>query len=151
MRLLPPNKELGWTPYVWLVYLGFFFIQPIFGQANWKEWLATALGSLVFLVLYFVSYWLPGRRRLWIVAAITLLGVGFAPFNGGAAVFFIYAAASVAFIGDSFFAFAAIAVVVAVAVAETLVLQLDRTSGSSARFSGRDRVRQYSLRAKGSG
>src|SRR5277367_5569803 len=98
MRLLPPDKELGWTPYVWLVYLGFFFIQPVFGGATWTDWLATALASCAFLVLYFVSYWLPARKRLWVIAAITLLGVGFAPSNAGAAVFFVYAAAGVAFV-----------------------------------------------------
>ena len=47
LRLLPPDKEIGWTPYVWLIWLGFFFIQPVFGRAGWKEWLATALGSVL--------------------------------------------------------------------------------------------------------
>jgi len=124
MRLLPQNKELGWTPYVWLVYLGFFFIQPSVDWTNWKEWLATVLGSIAFLVLYFTAYWLPGRRRLWAIAAITLLGIGFAPFNAGAAVFFIYAAASVAFIGDTWFALKAIAALVAIVVLETLLFHL---------------------------
>ncbi len=65
MRLLPQNKELGWTPYVWLVYLGFFFIQPSVDWTNWKEWLATVLGSVAFLVLYFTAYWFKGRQPLY--------------------------------------------------------------------------------------
>ncbi len=125
MRLLPPNKELGWTPYVWLVYLGFFFVQPIVVKANWKEWLATALASGVFLVLYFTSYWMQGRRRLWIVAAIALMGIGLAPFNVGSAVFIVYAAAGLAYIGDYGFAFKALATLVTIVVLEALLLHLD--------------------------
>jgi two-component system sensor histidine kinase DesK len=125
MRLLPPNKELGWTPYVWLVYLGFFFVQPIVVRANWKEWLAAALGSSAFLVLYFTSYWLQGRRRLWTAAAIALLGLGFAPFNIGSAVFIVYAAMGLAFAGDSGFAAKALASLVIIVVLEALLLHLD--------------------------
>src|SRR6202044_1850364 len=125
MRLLPPNKELGWTPYVWLVYLGFFFVQPIVVKANWKAWVATALGSGVFLVLYFVSYWLQGRRRLWASAAIALLGIGFAPFNGGSAVFIVYAAIGLAYVGDSGFAAKTLGTLIAIVVLEALLLHLD--------------------------
>ncbi len=53
MRLLPPHKDVGWTPYVWLIYLGFFFIHPVIDHVGWGTWLATALGTAVFLVLYF--------------------------------------------------------------------------------------------------
>ncbi len=125
MRVLPPDEHLGWTPLVWLIWLGFFFVQPGVEGAGWKEWLTTALGASVFLVLYFTAYWLQGRRRLWIVAAIALLGVGFSPFNGGAAVFFVYAAALVPFTGDYWFAGKVIAAIVAVAVLEAGVLRLN--------------------------
>jgi two-component system, NarL family, sensor histidine kinase DesK len=125
MRLLPPNRELGWTPYVWLVYLGFFFVQPIVVGASWKEWLATALASGVFLVLYFMSYWLPARKRLWNVAAIALLGVGFAPFNSGSAVFIVYAAIGLAYVGDSGFAAKALVTLVTIVGLEALLLHLD--------------------------
>ncbi|MGP0074604.1 MAG: histidine kinase [Bryobacteraceae bacterium] len=124
MRLLPPNKELGWTPYVWLVYLGFFLIQPILGRASWKVWLATGLGTCVFLALYFATYWVQGRRRLWVAAAIVLLGVGFAPFNEGAAVFFVYAAIGVAYMGDSGLAAKALATIILAAVVEAMLLHL---------------------------
>lgn len=124
MRLLPRNQELGWTPYVWLIYLGFFFIQPVASRAGWKEWLATALASAVFLVLYFASYWFRGRRRLAIAAAIALLGLGFAPWNEGAAVFVIYASTGMAYVGDTGVAVKGLAALLAIVAVEAFLLHL---------------------------
>jgi len=124
MRLLPPNQELGWTPYVWLIYLGFFFVQPVVDRAGWKEWLATGLASGVFLVLYFASYWVRGRRRLGIAAAIALLGLAFAPWNEGAAVFIIYASTGIAYIGNAGFAAKALGGLLLVVAGEAFLLHL---------------------------
>ncbi len=41
MRLLPPNRDHGWAPYVWLAYFVFFYVHPIFDHVGWKEWVAT--------------------------------------------------------------------------------------------------------------
>ena len=152
MRLLPPDKELGWTPYVWLIWLGFFFIQPAVSGAGWKEWLATAVVSSVFLALYFTAHWLQGTRRLWMVAAIALLGVGFAPFNEGSAVFIVYAAALAAFAGDSRLAAKVLAALVTAVALESLLLHLSPwfwIYGTVLPTSLG--IRQHSLRAKKSG
>ena len=124
VTLLPPNKDLGWTPYVWLVYLGFFFVQPIVTRAGWREWLAEALVAGVFVVLYFVSFWVPGRRRLWISAAIALLGMGFARWNEGAGVFIVYAAMGIAYIGETGLAAKALAILLLAVAVEAWLLDL---------------------------
>lgn len=124
MRLLPPDNELGWTPYVWLIWLGFFFIQPAVSGAGWKEWLAAALGTSVFLPLYFTAHWRQGTRRLWMVAAIALLGIGFAPFNQGSAVFIVYAAVLTAFAGGSRLAAKVLLALVTVVALESLLFHL---------------------------
>ncbi len=93
MRLLPPDRDHGWVPFVWLAYLGWFFVHPIFDHVGWKEWLATIVGTIVFLVLYFTHFWVRGKWSFFTLGGIVLLGVLFAPYNPGAGDFFIYAAA----------------------------------------------------------
>lgn len=101
MRLLPKNHFLGWTPYAWLVYLCFFFMQPIYGHAGLKEWAITIGAALVFVALYLRGYWLCGWQLVLNTSGIVLLGLLLTPHNPGAVAFFIYASAFVAFVGDT--------------------------------------------------
>ena len=124
MRLIPQTKDYGWTPYAWLVYLGFFFIQPVAGHAGWREWLATGLGTAMFLALYFTAYWMKRWSLVAVAGAIALLGVGFAPFNPGASVFFIFAASFVPFAVDARIAVRLLVVLVAIVGLEATLLHL---------------------------
>jgi two-component system sensor histidine kinase DesK len=92
MRLLPDNEDVGWTPYAWLIYLAFFFLGPIVNpRTTGATWAATALGTAIFLVLYFRGHWARGRELVAIVVALALLGAVYYPFNPGGGCFFIYA------------------------------------------------------------
>lgn len=97
MRLLPKNQMHGWAPLTWLAYCGFFYIQPLADHAGWKEWALTALGQVIFLVLYFRWFWVSRRWQIVIIAMMVLLGVAYIPYNGGAGTFVVYAAALVPF------------------------------------------------------
>src|SRR5438876_76675 len=89
-----------WTDYVWLIYLAFFIAYPALKpQATPLEWIATIVAVAVFLPIYFRGFRVGGRAEIPIIAAITLLGVIYWPFNPGAGAFFIYAAAFAARIG----------------------------------------------------
>ena len=101
MRLLPPNPEIGWTPYGWLIYLSLFVAQPAYRGASAAEWALTAGVLAVFLALYFRGYWLEGRQLVPIVLSIAALGLALMPWNPGASVFVIYAAAFVGFMAPS--------------------------------------------------
>jgi two-component system, NarL family, sensor histidine kinase DesK len=102
MRLLPDNKDLGWTPYAWLIYLA---SVPFYGYASGQRslafWVLTSLGMLALLALYFRGYWVKDKRLLWIIAAIALLGVVYSPTNPGSSVYFIYAASFAAYTGST--------------------------------------------------
>ena len=97
MLRLPRHAEHGWTPYVWLIYVAPYvawpFVVPVrlmgSAPAGWILWLA---GLVLFLRLYFRSYWVDGSRRLPLVAALAALGAVLAPINHGAVCFFTYAA-----------------------------------------------------------
>jgi two-component system sensor histidine kinase DesK len=97
MRLLPDDRQHGWAPYTWLFYFCFFLINPIFNHAGWKEWVATGLGTVVFLALYFSFLWIRCPWNLLNIAGMALLGIGFSPFNAGACTFFVFAAAFIPF------------------------------------------------------
>jgi two-component system sensor histidine kinase DesK len=99
MRLLPRDSEHGWTPYVWLMYVGPYVVAP-FALGNVRpmspvEWGAWALGLVAFFVLYFRSYWVDGSARRPYIVGLALLGAGFATLNPGALLFFTFAAAFV--------------------------------------------------------
>src|SRR5215467_1952235 len=66
MPLLPNNREHGWAPYVWLVFLSFFFFQPILNHAGLTEWLITIAATLVFGAMYFAIFWTPPWGGLWL-------------------------------------------------------------------------------------
>jgi two-component system sensor histidine kinase DesK len=93
MRLLPKGQDHGWAPYTWLFYFCFFLLNPILNHVGWKQWIATGLATIAFLAIYFSFFWIKCPWNLLNIAAFALLGVGFAPFNEGAATFFVFAAA----------------------------------------------------------
>jgi two-component system sensor histidine kinase DesK len=93
-----PKRDYGWARYVWLAYLGFFFIHPVAEHLGWTVWLATGLATIAFLFLYFgIFRWDPPWNYLGVVG-ILVLGIAFAPFNGGAAAFFVFAASFIPFL-----------------------------------------------------
>jgi len=125
MRLLPRNQDIGWTPYAWLIYLASVpFYAYVSGYRSPTYWALTVLGMLVFLVLYFRGYWISGKRLLWIIGAIVLLGIVNSPTNPGASVYFIYAAAFVARTGERAFAIRLLPPILLVIALETWIFHL---------------------------
>ena len=125
MPLLPSNRDVGWTPFIWLVYLIFFFIHPVFDHVGWKEWVATIAATLAFLTLYFAYFWVKRPWNLACIAGFVALGVAFAPWNSGSVGFFIYAACFLPFILDTEVQAAeGIAVIVAVLAADWWLFRL---------------------------
>jgi two-component system, NarL family, sensor histidine kinase DesK len=91
------DKDHGWSPLLWILYLGFFFIDPIASHASTKIWLLDGFGTAVFLVLYLGMFFLENPRAFVHIGGMVLLGVLFLPINQGACAFFIYAAAMLPF------------------------------------------------------
>jgi len=111
--VLPDNPEIGWTPFLWLIYLIWPFFYVYLNDGGLLDWI-LAFGALaLFLPLYFWGYWSTGRRLLMICAAITALGAAYTPFNGGGLVYFIYATAFVGWAVGGRLALGALGVILA--------------------------------------
>jgi two-component system sensor histidine kinase DesK len=122
MQLLPKHKELGWTPYFWTIYLAFFLAYPAMKpHTPATEWALTALGTVIFFVIYFMGFW--ERWRLPATIAMTLLGAIYFPFNPGAGSFFIYAGAFAGWEKTTRRAVMAIASIEAVVIIESIDIQ----------------------------
>lgn len=91
------DKDHGWSPLLWVVYLGFFFVDPIVSHASLRMWLLDLSGAAVFLVFYFGLFFLENPRTDLHIGGMLLLGMLFMPINQGACTFFIFAAAMLPF------------------------------------------------------
>ena len=86
---VPPRH--GQRPYLWLISLAFmswkyFEHLPSLVEAGW-----LLLTLLVFLPVYFASYWSTPASAPLFVLLCTLIGALWAPYNTGASTFFIFA------------------------------------------------------------
>lgn len=124
MRLLPKDKDVGRLPYLWLIYLGMLVWFTPWGHDAGLTPYITLTSVVIFLPLYFRGYWVKGRRLLWIIAAVTFLGMTLAPFNSGAAVYFVYAGAFAPKAGDTRIAVKTIAAIILAILLESAVLHL---------------------------
>jgi len=96
-KLLPHDEWVGWSPYVWLCFLGFFFINNSGRHFAPLWWLPAAAGVAAFLVLYFRLYRLPFpglapqvTRIVWGTALLGYVFLVIPPYNGY--IFVLYAA-----------------------------------------------------------
>ncbi len=93
------RKELGATPYFYLVYVLFVFAEPFLAHAKTLEWVITGVGFLLFLPCYVGVFQSlrPGGSGAWYCAAMAVLGFASLPFNSGTACYVIYAGAALGF------------------------------------------------------
>jgi len=92
------RKELGWTPFYYLIYVFFVFAQPVLDHAKALEWIVTLVGFAAFLPCYIGVFqrWRPGA--IWYAGALAILGMASLPFNSGTACYVIYTGSSLGFI-----------------------------------------------------
>ena len=100
-RTILKDKDHGWSPLLWVVYLGFFFIDPVISHASFRIWFLDITGATVFLFFYFGLFALQNPKAVLHIGGMVLLGVLFMPIDGGASTFFIFAAAMLPFCVDT--------------------------------------------------
>ena len=95
------DKDHGWSPLLMVLYLGFFFVQPVMDHVGLRMWLLDILGALIFIVFYFGLFVLENPWPLANIVGMLLLGIVYLPLNAGGCTFFIYAAAMLPFCVDT--------------------------------------------------
>jgi two-component system, NarL family, sensor histidine kinase DesK len=124
MKLFPKYAEHGWTPYLWSVWLLWLPVTPFLGNESALNKAFGIIGILVGAPLAWWGYTLRGRRALWVVSAFTLLGLLYAPFNGGACAYFIFAACFIGELAEPRVAFRYLGALLAVIGLESWILRL---------------------------
>jgi len=121
--LLPNAMWAGWTPYLWLVYLGFFFVQwPGMPPWNLTQWVFCSVAAVTFLVLYFRSFNCNPHQLASILAGIASLGYIFVSYTGNGHTFIIYACALSSHYGNLRRSLSALALILAGFIVEAIVL-----------------------------
>lgn len=119
------DRDHGWGPLLWWLYLGFFFVEPVAAHVSRRQWSLDILGAVIFLVLYFGIFLLERPRPFIHVGGMVLLGVLFLPYNTGGCTFFIFAAAMIPFmVGTQARAVVGLGVIAAIAAGEGLYFRV---------------------------
>jgi two-component system sensor histidine kinase DesK len=106
----------GKAPYLWILMLFFMLWKYLYVAASARELALVGATVLLFLPLYFASYWCRGSAQALVITLTCLFGVVWAPHNHGASTFFIYACAMCAGIRAPRVAYASVLAVIALAV-----------------------------------
>jgi two-component system, NarL family, sensor histidine kinase DesK len=99
----PPGWR-RWIDYdhtIWLVYLGFWFIQPYLGHEPLIKWLWLFLALALFIPVYLLSHKGPRKYRWAFVLAMGVLAVVYVPVNQSACGIFIYIATAIPEVSES--------------------------------------------------
>jgi two-component system sensor histidine kinase DesK len=96
-RTIFKDRDHGWSPLLWVIYLGFFFVDPVLSHATLKIWLLDLAGAFIFILLYFGLFAIERPNVRLHIGGMIALGLLFQPINHGACTFFIFAAAMLPF------------------------------------------------------
>jgi two-component system, NarL family, sensor histidine kinase DesK len=95
------RRWLDYEHTVWLVFLGFWFLQPYLDHERLRYWIYLAVALVVFIFFYLMAHHGPPRiRRFWVVAMV-LLAMVYVPINQSAWGIYIYIAASLPEVSES--------------------------------------------------
>jgi len=122
-RLLPP--DIGYLPYVWLSYLGMFFLSYFFQTLTIEQIIISIVCVVAFLVLYFRAYWVAEQQMYFYITAIWLIGFILATINlFGAGTFYVYAAAFCTQFNKSKTGFIVLAVLIGITIISGLLFNV---------------------------
>jgi two-component system, NarL family, sensor histidine kinase DesK len=95
------RRWLDYDHSVWLVYLGFWFIQPYLDHEPLRKWLYLFLVLTLFIPMYLLAHKGPRKSRWIWVLGMFVLGLVYVPINPSACGVFIYVATALPEVSES--------------------------------------------------
>lgn len=123
-RLLPQTERYRYSPYVWLIYMAFFFISFFAVKREAYQYFAMVVGTLTFLYLYFNIYWVKQNRVKYNIMGIVAIASLMTFLTQGSSVLFVYAGAFCCMLGSPSKAFKAIAAIIVWVISMSLMFKL---------------------------
>jgi two-component system, NarL family, sensor histidine kinase DesK len=97
-KLYPSDDEHRWMPLVWLPFMFWFFLDPLWNGSSPLIWIGNTVYGLVFVWLYLYSFSHPEPKRLYAAIGMMLMASALIPtHNGAVCALLVYAIASGAF------------------------------------------------------
>jgi two-component system, NarL family, sensor histidine kinase DesK len=93
-KIYPNDDEHRWMPLIWLPFMVWFFVNPLWQHYGPLGWIATTLSGIAFILFYLQAFSRPEPYKLMSILAMTVMAAVFIPFNEGAVGLLIYAAAA---------------------------------------------------------
>ncbi|BBB65729.1 histidine kinase [Undibacterium sp. YM2] len=115
----------GKAPYFWLLSFAIFGWKYLYVTPTVEEIACLALSLLLFLPVYFYSFWCSGWRLYACIIFICTQGVMWAPYNYGGSTFCIFAATICSRLPDTRKAYLTLFCIGIVIVSASLLMHLD--------------------------
>ncbi|MGA2372120.1 MAG: sensor histidine kinase [Candidatus Korobacteraceae bacterium] len=97
-KIYPSDDRHRWMPVLWLPFMIWFFLDPLWRHAGPLLWIGNTIYGLVFIWLYLYSFSHRDPLRSYAVAAMFLMAAGLIPtHNGAVSCLLIFAVAAGAF------------------------------------------------------
>ena len=72
-KLYPSDDEHRWMALIWLPFMFWFFLDPMWNGGSPLVWIGNTIYGLVFIWLYLYSFSHPEPKRLYAVIAMILM------------------------------------------------------------------------------
>ena len=96
-KIYPNDDEHRWMPLIWLPFMVWAFVAPLWAHYGPLGWVANAFGGIVFILLYLQAFSRPEPYKLLSILAMTAMVPVFIHVNEGNVALLIYAAAASGF------------------------------------------------------
>ena len=93
-KIYPNDDEHRWMPLIWLPFMVWFFVDPMWKHAGTVGWCINTIAGLVFILLYLQAFSRPEPYRLMSILAMMIMAATFTSLSDGAVGLLIYAAAA---------------------------------------------------------